>query len=75
MISHLTHPFIPDTSVVRRAERIIAQYARTRVEIVFNRACGFSDESLDGANDAIERYAEENLLMTKSLWRASIRSS
>ena len=60
---------------MRRAERIIAQYARTRVEIVFNRACRFSDESLDDANDAIERYAEENLLMTKSLWRASIRSS
>ena len=34
MISKLTYTFIPDSSVVRRAERIIAEYSRSRVEMI-----------------------------------------
>jgi GNAT superfamily N-acetyltransferase len=91
MVSNLISPFIPDKGVVRRAERIIAEYTGSRVEIVaaqpgnprdaqvrrygeaialrappfgegfFNRAYGFSDESLDDARDAIEWYAEKDV--------------
>jgi GNAT superfamily N-acetyltransferase len=82
-------PFIPDAATLLRAERIIGEYARTRVEIIavrpgnplgaetrrygeaialrvppfgehfFNRACGFTDESLEGARAAIDWYAEQ----------------
>jgi GNAT superfamily N-acetyltransferase len=91
MVSNPIQPFIPDTGVVRRAERVFAEYTRSRVEIIaarpgnprdaqirrygdaialrappfgegtFNRAYGFSDETLDDARDAIEWYAEKNL--------------
>jgi GNAT superfamily N-acetyltransferase len=84
----MIEPFIPDMGRVRRAERIIAEYTRSRVEIIasrpgnplgaqtrrygeaialrvppfgehlFNRSCGFTDESLDDARDAIAWYAE-----------------
>src|SRR5271155_2560015 len=83
--------FIPNAGVVRRAERIIAEYTRSRVEIIaarpgnprdaqtrrygeaialrvppfgehfFNRAYGFSDESLDDARDAISWYADRDV--------------
>lgn len=83
--------FIPDAGVVRRAQRIIGEYACSRVEIIaarpgnpldaqtrrfgdaialrvplfgehfFNRACGFSDETLDDAGDVIAWYAEKNV--------------
>jgi GNAT superfamily N-acetyltransferase len=91
MVSNLIPPFIPDTGVVRRAERIIAEYTRSRVEIIaarpgnprdaqirrygeaialrappfgegfFNRAYGFTDESLDDARDAVAWYAEKDV--------------
>jgi GNAT superfamily N-acetyltransferase len=87
----MTSPVIPDADMVRRAQAIIGDYARTRVEIVaarpgnpmgagtrryghasarrvppfgehqMNRACGFTDEDLDGARDAIAWYAEEHV--------------
>lgn len=87
----MADPLIPDADMVRRAERIIAEYARSRVEIVaarpgnpldaqtrrygeaialrvplfgehlFNRACGFADESLDDARDAIAWYADKDV--------------
>src|SRR5579863_4903641 len=87
----MIEPFIPNADRVRRAERIIAEYARSRVEIVaarpgnplgaqtrrygeaialrvppfgehlFNRACGFTDENLDDARDAIAWYAADDV--------------
>jgi GNAT superfamily N-acetyltransferase len=91
MVSNPTYPFLPDTGMVRRAERVFAEYTRSRVELIaarpgnprdvqirrygeaialrappfgegtFNRAYGFSDETLDDARDAIEWYAEQNV--------------
>ena len=84
-------PLIPDVAMVRRAEAIIGDYARSRVEIIaarpgnplnaevrrygeavalrapvfgehfFNRACGFSDETLEGARQVIDWYAEDGV--------------
>jgi GNAT superfamily N-acetyltransferase len=84
-------PLIPDADLLRRAERIIGEYARTRVEIIaarpgnplgaetrrygeaialrvplfgehfFNRACGFTDETLGAAGEAIAWYAEKDV--------------
>src|ERR1700694_2249455 len=87
----MSQALIPDAGMLRRAERIIAEYARSRVEIIaarpgnplqaqtrrygdaialrvpffgehlFNRACGFADESLDEARDTIGWYAEKGV--------------
>jgi GNAT superfamily N-acetyltransferase len=82
---------VPDAETVRRAQRIIGEYATSRVEIIaarpgnplaaetrrygdaialripffgehlFNRACGFADDNLDDAREAITWYAEKQV--------------